>query len=427
MDTHLPSRFNIDRREKDLGGGAKLGEFFFDDMTSLYESLRIPRLPKCVLVLVILHLPLVPNHPLIYCPARAMDKWLSRGTHAVQPGPMGKLSTELLDMVFEDLLDDPAEEPTDGFLDCIIFAISCKRLLSIGARHVLRGLISRHARAADCRLVCLGGYTDGDDQAPPGMLTDAEVKELATTEGPDEDCYDTVEEAVKTARRLYIFALEQYEPCSAAHWTLFEPLRKVVQAFRAARKKNPEKFAEFFAPRDLEMIVALGAVGYYSPELEYAEGAHVLCNMSKGECVREDKLLVWELGGRRITLVHALLSRICYSPDDSISMGCGEEYLEGLIKGPWAGDRFRITTAGEMPTLKGGKEWKDVTKDVNRLLRHLLRHEFPEQGCETEDDEKGDDETKKDENQNGEKEVDEKKEDEDHVAGEGLGGENEAK
>ncbi|KAM5542354.1 hypothetical protein V8D89_003813 [Ganoderma adspersum] len=376
--------FNIDRREKDLAGGAKLGEFFFDDMTSLYESLRIPRLPK------------------------AMDEWLSRGTRAVQPGPMGKLSTELLDMVFEDLLDDPAEDPTDGFLDCIILAISCKRLLSVGARHVLRGLISRHARAADCRLICLGEYADGDDQAPPGMLTDAEVKEIATTEGPDEDCYDTIEEAVRAARCLYIFALESYKPRSAANWTLFEPLRKVVEGLRTARRKDPGRIAAFFAPRDLDMIAALGAVGYYRPELEYAEGSHVLCNMSKGECVREDTLVVWELGRRRITLAHALLSRICYSPDNSISMECGEEYLDGLVKGPWVGDRFRITSADEMPPLKGGKEWKDVTKDVNRLLRHLLRHEFPEKDCETEDDEKVGGGAEKGENQDDREELDEK-------------------
>ena len=108
-------------------------------------------------------------------------------------------------------------------------------------------------------------------------------------------------------------------------------------------------------------------------------------------------------------------------------MVCAKEYLDGLVKGPWAGDRFRITGADEMPPLKGGKGWKDVTKDVNRLLRHLLRHEFPKMGCETEDDEKEDGGIEKGENQDCEKKVDDKKEDEDHAAGGGLRGENGAK
>ncbi|KAM5542358.1 hypothetical protein V8D89_003817 [Ganoderma adspersum] len=206
-------------------------------------------------------------------------------------------------------------------------------MLSVGKHHILRALISRHARAADCRLVCLGEYTGGNDQALPGMLTDAEVKEVATTPGPDED-----------------------EKCDVHR--------------KAGEKIDPLYSLEF------DMITALGPVDWYRPKLEYPEGPNVLCNMSKGEYVREDTLVAWETGWGCTTLAHALLSRIClqYSSTGGISMYCGREFVNGLVKGPWAGDRFRITSADEMPPPKGGKEWKGVTKDseVNTLLCHLF-------------------------------------------------------
>ncbi|KAI1795039.1 hypothetical protein LXA43DRAFT_61815 [Ganoderma leucocontextum] len=348
--------FNVDRREKDLAGGGKLGEFFWNNMTELYQSLRIPCLPK------------------------AVDEWLSRGPFVVQRGHVGKLSTEVLDMIFQVLLDDISQEPTDNFLDCIFFAICCKRLLSVGKRHILRALISQHARAADCRLVCLGGCFQAEDQAPPGMLTDAELKEIATTPGPDEHCYATTDDAI-AARCFYTFALESYEPYYVAGRSLFDPLKELSKEIGNVRRREGETIDPLYS-LDLDMIAALGGLDYYRPKPEYLEGPNVLCNMSKGEYVREDKLVVWEMGWRRVTLAQALLSRICYSWDPSISMRCGEEYIDKLVKGPWAGDRFRITSADEMPPVKGEKKWKDVTKEVNTLLCHLLGREMPEEDHE---------------------------------------------
>ncbi|PIL37570.1 hypothetical protein GSI_01264 [Ganoderma sinense ZZ0214-1] len=319
--------------EKDLTGGGKLGEFFFTNHSHLYDSLRIPRLPK------------------------DLDMWLSRGSAAVQPGPMGKLSTEVLDMVFE--------------------------------RHILHTLISRHARAADCRLVCLGWYAYPPDQAPPGMLTAAELEEIATTPDPDEHSCESVEKAI--ARRcLYLFAGENYAYAHMAYWRLFEPFRKTVDELWHLRRQDPAKMDAFYSALDLRMITKLGGVGSWAPGLEYAEGPRVLCNTSKGEYVREDALVGWDMEYWRVTLAHALLARVCYSPDDSISMCCGEEYKDGLVKGPWAGDRFRIISMDEMPVLKGGKRWRDVTGEVNELLCHLLEGEFPEEYCKKEAAEKED-------------------------------------
>ena len=76
----------------------------------------------------------------------------------------------------------------------------------------------------------------------------------------------------------------------------------------------------------------------------------------------------------RLTLGHALASRICWSTDWSCSM-----YLEGwlakdLAHGPWAGDRFCIATMDEMPLTPEGEAWKDVTVEVDAFLWHVWRH-----------------------------------------------------
>nr|VWO96909.1 Homocitrate synthase [Ganoderma boninense] len=124
--------------------------------------------------------------------------------------------------------------------------------------------------------------------------------------------------------------------------------------------------------RDLHMLKTLTGVGYYGAHAHYPAGPNVLCNMSKGECVRETALV--ELQSRYpVTLAHAALSRICYSQDPSMAMACSEKVEKQLVKGPWAGDRLRIMSADDMPPLHGGKEWKDVTEEVNRMLRHLWR------------------------------------------------------
>ncbi|PIL34423.1 hypothetical protein GSI_03198 [Ganoderma sinense ZZ0214-1] len=368
---------NVDRREKGFADSGKLGEFFFSDLGSLYKSLHIPCLPKEV------------------------DKWLPGGTFAIQRQPIGELSTEVLDMIFEAILGTPKQASTNNFLTCMSLAIGCKRLLSVGKRHILRALISRHARAADCRIVCLGEYADKDDQAPPGMLTDAEVKELETTKMPYERRQPTDEDLA--GRCLYTFASELYKEQSYAVRKQNEPVYAFMERIGLVRrqllKAKPEDQDRDRAAalgRDLEMINTLACTGYYGPEPEYPAGPNVLCNMSKGECVREAALAKLKSQWCTVTLAHALLSRICYSPDPSMAMACSDEVEKRLAKGPWAGDRFRIVSAKDMPQLQGDREWKDVTGDVNRTLRHLWRENEGSDGEEGDGDEDGSEDSDED-------------------------------
>ncbi|KAI1795034.1 hypothetical protein LXA43DRAFT_1178937 [Ganoderma leucocontextum] len=342
---------NVDRRERDLAGGTKLqGLFFYEDMGKLYHALWIPRMPKVV------------------------DKWLSHGPIVSQPSSLiGKLSTEELDMIFEAILPAPAVgtegDLTANFLSCIFLAICCKRLLAVGKPHILRGYIAREARAADCRLVCLGEYAGSDDQAPPGMLTEAELKEIATTKmvWEDGDIAEYGEERrdkLVMERRLHIFAVE-----------LYTPLAKVWRALDGALSDKLYDSREELGSAcslDRDMITALAG------QPTYRSGPNVLYNLVKGEYVREDELVVCGKDPKNVTLVHALLSRICYSSDwGFVCEICGSEVASTFKKGPWAGDRFCIRSARDgRPVLKAGAgftEWRDVTKEVNVFLRQLWK------------------------------------------------------
>ncbi|PIL37587.1 hypothetical protein GSI_01281 [Ganoderma sinense ZZ0214-1] len=346
---------NVDRKEKKVSGGRKVKEIFRTDMSALYKSLRIPCLPKDV------------------------DRWLAHGPVVVQRKEIARLSAEILDMIFRKILHDPEDYPGYNFIDCVSLALSCKQFLYVGQRHVLRSLVSFHGRAADCRLVCLGESAGPDDQAPSGMLTDAELKEIADPDVPkvlpkgpfhnEEKEYEPVE--ATRPRCLYSFASAQYKPSDRVLDKLQRPLRNLcVDMHKREKREGP-----VIDPRlafDKHMVTVLGCAQYF-PCPVYPDGPNALCNMSKGEYVLEDKLVALESLQGKIDLGHALLSRIFYSPGSNVpwAFGGDSEYDDQLAKGPWAGDRFRIAPANGLPELEDGKEWKDVTEEANKLLCHL--------------------------------------------------------
>ncbi|KAI0722524.1 hypothetical protein C8Q76DRAFT_670573 [Earliella scabrosa] len=327
---------NVDREERSTETCSKLGEFFFDGFRSLTKALRLPTLP------------------------REVDAWLKRGKVALQPGPFGKLSPEVIDMVYAQFTSD------DDLADVIRLAITCKCLLAVGKPHLLRLLQAYHACWAGCRLICLGEYTVNDADLPEGLLTDAEKHKIATTEIPKLGKPG----GYRKSLTLYAFELysagygrrgRSYEREWAAYSKRLEELQKMLEEGGHARKL-----------RELDMFDAL----YKYREPTYPNGVVVLCNLSKAEYVREDRLTVMETN--RFGLIHGLMARICWSRDPSIAMCCGKEYKERFVKGPWAGDRFCIATLKEIPRLKigAGKEWKDVTDEVDELLLHLWEENF---------------------------------------------------
>ncbi len=72
-----------------------------------------------------------------------------------------------------------------------------------------------------------------------------------------------------------------------------------------------------------------------------------------------------------------LLSQICWSSDDSMSLS----YDGPVHRGKWAGDRFEYTTLERLRDLKpveGGEkgEWEDVSDEVIGEVAAIFRAEF---------------------------------------------------
>ncbi|CDO70349.1 hypothetical protein BN946_scf184755.g3 [Trametes cinnabarina] len=115
--------------------------------------------------------------------------------------------------------------------------------------------------------------------------------------------------------------------------------------------------------RDLERYTAL--LG------SYPQGPEVVCNLTKGEYIRRDAL---KLVPEQVTLAHALISQVCWSADYSCALPVAG-FEEKIERGPWAGDRFCITTVDRMPKLDAG-EWVDVSAAVDQMLAVMCEHEF---------------------------------------------------
>ena len=134
------------------------------------------------------------------------------------------------------------------------------------------------------------------------------------------------------------------------------------------------------APDDAERFVALYGDGRGAPHTHprgERAGRRVLCNLAKGEYVRAEGLRAPDYAN----LAHALLARIGWSSSPEVGMVCAEAFKPQLTEGAWAGDRFCIVTVGdgadgavdveELPDLEGGLRWKDVTEEVDALLKHI--------------------------------------------------------
>ena len=102
----------------------------------------------------------------------------------------------------------------------------------------------------------------------------------------------------------------------------------------------------------------------------------MLFNLTKGVYIRAAELSISDssVGG----LALAMLSRICWSgsqPKNNF-MFLGSESLNlELGRGPWAGDRFFITTMEDAPDkAPNGQEWVDVSEETDAFTYHLWRH-----------------------------------------------------
>ncbi|KAI0751178.1 hypothetical protein C8Q80DRAFT_1268458 [Daedaleopsis nitida] len=319
---------NLDRRERSKHAGGELGTWFFYPQEQLLTQLSIPCLPK------------------------EIDHWLAEGAFRSPRGPISKLPVEMIDLLFKQL---------SALHDVINFSITCKSLLAIGKRHILRATSEHYAPWAGCRLVSLGELTPSLDDLPEGLLTPAERKEIEVTEIP------SLCEFGEYDRSLGNFANEFYTHVFSINWRM-DRINAASRLADQLRRPPPADDGMHAAARarDAKMFSTLYGDGRRAT---YPEGTRVLCNISKGEYVRQDGLTV----PNYVNLVHALLARICWSSTADVGMIQQDDFQDVLTRGSWAGDRFCITTLESLPDLITGVKmaWKDVTSDVRELLSEV--------------------------------------------------------
>ena len=92
----------------------------------------------------------------------------------------------------------------------------------------------------------------------------------------------------------------------------------------------------------------------------------ILRNLSKRVYVRSDTLSVTGKD-HYCGLGRALLSRICWSTDNSAAMS--EEYKGEIHRGVWAGDCFDIIKLRELDS--SVCDWEDVTREVRKEMLEI--------------------------------------------------------
>ncbi|KAI0677689.1 hypothetical protein C8Q78DRAFT_1003904 [Trametes maxima] len=349
---------NIDKRQNARDVGDKLTAEYFVipeawECGGLIDSLRKQYLPE------------------------AYEDLLTQGPPvARQHGPLGKLAAELLGMIFDHL-------PST---DVLCLAVTCKSLLAASKQRLEETLGDRHLFWGGDRLVLLGEYTYGRVNLPTGLLTDAEWEEVVQAYLSEKLKPKIREASLRVGQvSMTVFATNTYQEGPLSEFTRHEQQRLHSLIFLLCIGWEERMYASFkrrirrsttdggnhdpstrtwdVNMYDSENIRALSGVRY-----DTNEGVEVVCNLSKGEYIRADGFSL----PLRVSLGQALLACITWSSSGDVAMDIEDDFLDVLVQGSWAGDRFIVATIDALPALGPGLgEWRDVTEGVNRLLQHI--------------------------------------------------------
>ncbi|KAI0650880.1 hypothetical protein C8Q79DRAFT_1101776 [Trametes meyenii] len=303
----------------------------------------------------------------------AYEDLLTQGRPAArQNGLLGKLAVELLSMIYDQL----------SSTDALCLAVTCKSLLAASKQRLTETLSDRHLFWGGDRLILLGEYTCGRVELPTSLLTDAEWDEVVQA-SLSEDLKPKMREAglMDGQVSMPVFATNTYKGGPLYGFTKREKERLRSIIFRLRADWDERMYGSFMRARrstnggkhdpparpswdvnmnDSENIRALSAVRY-----DTKGGVEVVCNLSKGEYIRADGFTL----PLCVDLGQALLACITWSSSNDVTMDIEDDFLDVLVQGSWACDRFIATTINALPALGPDiGEWRDVTEGVNRLL-----------------------------------------------------------
>lgn len=239
----------------------------------------------------------------------------------------------------------------DNVPDAVSLSLVDGDLFELGFPRILELQRLTYANWAGDRIICLGERTEQGDY--PASIHEHVDRTLAqwNASAPDSDQEDEDSEYYDERTASFYFKLSDR----------YEKFRHDGRIGEVDEQQLKKRLGD-----DLSAYQALIKPRY--------ESSHpwVLCNLSKGVYVRADAIanVSGTISHRTpfirgiIDLGVAMFSKICWSSDASIAMGYGGD----LHRGPWAGDRFEVTT---LDKLDDKLEWKDGTAEVTKLVNAI--------------------------------------------------------
>ncbi|EKM56099.1 uncharacterized protein PHACADRAFT_209596 [Phanerochaete carnosa HHB-10118-sp] len=330
---------NVDARQTTSGAGGKLGESFWTSKTNLTE-------------LLMKHWSGDIDFSNIWA-----DKEIAV-LESAKPSPTSRivrLPNELLRMIFDAIND---------LMSCIFLCVT-HNILGVAGEARLRELaVPEPGPWAGHRILCVGDYCRkfpasveeeiSAQAATYTYLVYGEDSDASDTQEEDASFYECVSETYKSVRPSDRWPLK----LSKAQYKLLSRL------LSSADRKRVNTV--FMAIRNADIRLDI-----YAKDL-------VLCNLSKGEYVRNDACVGPNTDDSNdssevdtyLDLGLVLFSRICWSTTSHCSMP--ENISDRLTTGTWAGDRFEI-----IPREKMGRdiEWKDITEEAIAWLHEIFESE----------------------------------------------------
>lgn len=199
------------------------------------------------------------------------------------------------------------------------------------------------------RLIIPGDYSDG---YPDGVFTDSDLAIIDNTDYNEDDDEGFFGPLLRLAYDITVDR-NGYNAESKLHLRLAEGRRY---------RGTPPWMQKFLA----------WTCSAEPSSLEYPTNP-VLRNLTKKEYVRADALTlphgyrVW-YGSNPVTLGHAVMSRIVWSADPTVSIALSDEFADKFIHGVWAGCAFDIVELGEWAERDG---WNDVSAEVKEDLIYM--------------------------------------------------------
>ena len=270
----------------------------------------------------------------------------------------------MLSLPNELLLQITTYEPFRSLELTVAFAITCQRLFELTRDSVEHARDCCAAPWAFCRVVCLGDYAEYED-VPKTLYTAAELAVI------EEKCKNGNKDEVDTTYGgIHMLGIDSCELRLGAY---------EYQNPRLWRDETNEWLARF-TKADRKRFDALMAITY--PD----RADWVLANLSKKEYVRASEIA--KLARRPDDpqpflpncfpdLGHALLTRIAWSSDNSLSMG-SNEVTENLHRGKWVGDKMCIVTLDRLMAA----EYADISTTVVRDLIYCCKADYGERWLE---------------------------------------------